>query len=79
MRSIALEDHDLPLADCSAFETDLQGRGARLAPPPQTYTTPSGEKRARLTAPVVEFDESQTDAAGLAQVLRAYGFREKVP
>ncbi len=79
MTTIALEDHELSLADYSACELRLHDLGALLRPTGQVYTTPDGQQRARFTAPAVDFHEEHTNAADVEQALSAYRFRKKSP
>jgi hypothetical protein len=79
MTTIALEDHELSLADYSACELRLHDLGALLRPAGEVYAAPDGRQRARFTAPAVEFHEEHTSAADVEQALGAYGFRKKSP
>jgi hypothetical protein len=79
MRTLALTDHDLSQADYSNFETNLQHRGAALRAGVTAYTTPRGDRRARLANPAVEFDEAQASAQGLEEFCQTYGFHRRLP
>jgi hypothetical protein len=77
MKAIPLRSRELAEDDYSDFELDLQRLGAVLAAAVQTYTTPEGTKYARLTDPVVSFDETRTNAEELRELVRAYGFEAR--
>jgi hypothetical protein len=77
MKAIPLRSRDLAEEDYSDFELEVQGLGAVLTAAVQTYTTPHGTKHARLTEPVLSFDETQTNAEELRELARAYGFETK--
>jgi hypothetical protein len=77
MKTVPLRTHELAQTDYSQLELELQRRGAVLAAGVQTYTTPLGAKHARLTDPVLSFDETQTDVAALRRLIRTYGFETR--
>jgi hypothetical protein len=74
MKTIPLRSRELAEEDYSDFELEVQGLGAALTATVQTYTTPYGTKYARLSDPVLSFDETETEAEKLRELARAYGF-----
>ncbi len=79
MKTIPLATHELSQQDFSNFELKLQHSGAVLQASPELHTTPEGASYARLTDPAVSFDEAQTDANGVENLLNVYGFRRRTP
>ena len=77
MKTIPLEDRELSQNDYSAFELELQRRGAILEAAVDTFSTAEGGIHSRLSHPVITFAEPETDASALQKVLQAYGFKEK--
>ena len=77
MKTIPLRDHEMPHDKYSAFELELQRRNAVLKATVEVYTTPEGVKYARLTDPILVFDETRTDVAALRKLVEVHGFQTR--
>jgi hypothetical protein len=77
MKTIPLTPHELSQEDYSLFELRLQHSGAVLQAAADLYTTPQGVTYARLSDAAVTFEEAETDAESLENLLNAYGFRRR--
>jgi hypothetical protein len=65
-------------AEYAAFVLEVHCRGAVLSPAAlEIATTPLGSTCARLTDPVLCFDETPADAGDLMRLLRAHGFESR--
>ena len=78
MKAVPLRSHGLPEAEYAAFVLEVRCRGAVLsAAALEIATTPLGSTCARLTEPVLCFDETRADAGDLLRLLRAHGFEAR--
>ena len=77
MKTIALADREISVAEYSDFETNLQAKTAEIAATSEEWTMPNGVKQLRLTDVVVTFDDTQTPESEIEHYCLTHGFRKQ--